>query len=117
MAGIIGTKIFESKRAMRWKGLSLRAAISELAGRDIGGFRFTRFTDPGFGDKGGVDFVDHPGAKNHLQLSGITETAFYPVDFSDRAGIRFGVIDQHQPEPGRAVRRAGNILFAPQQRQ
>ncbi len=107
MAGIIGTKMLDSRRAMRWNGFSFSPPV--------GGFGFARFADACGTDKGGIDFIDHPGAEDDLHLSGIAKAAFHPVDFANRLLIGERVVDQHQPQAGGAVRGAGDIFLAAQQ--
>ena len=51
--------------------------------RNVGSFRFAGFANPCRLDKGGVDFVHHPGAEDNLHLSGVTETALHPINFAD----------------------------------
>ncbi len=108
MAGIIGTKMLDSRRAMRWNGFSFfaaRSAASDLLDSLM----------PAASDKGGIDFIDHPGAEDDLHLSGIAKAAFHPVDFANRLLIGERVVDQHQPQAGGAVRGAGDIFLAAQQ--
>ena len=88
----------------------------QLARRQIRSLRFTGFANPRRLNKHGVDLVDHARAKNHLHLPGVTKTAFYAVDLADRLLIRKRVIDQHQTKTRCAVRRAGDIFLATEQR-
>jgi hypothetical protein len=58
----------------------------------------------------------HPGAENNLHLSGVAKTAFHAVNFADSLLVGERVIDQHQTQARGAVRGAGDIFLASQQR-
>ena len=106
---MIGTKILEEQT---------RNALErvQLARRQVRRLRLAGLANPRRLNKRGVDFIHHARPKNHLHLPGVTETAFNAVDLADRLLIGQRVINQHQTKTRCAVRRAGDIFLATQQR-
>ena len=85
--------------------------------RQVCGFGFARLANTGRLNKSGIHFIDHAGTEDDLHLAGVTKAAFYPLNFTDGLLVGERVIGQYQTQAGGAVRGAGDIFFAAEQRQ
>ena len=88
----------------------------QLAGCNIRRFRFTGLANPCRLNKRGVNLIHHPCAEDHLHLPGISKTAFHAFNLADSLLVGKRIIDQHQTKARGAMCRAGNVLFATEQR-